>query len=101
MSADIGDNKSAASDTANAESIYQQLGAKPSRADDVGFSPASQPVRQTSEVAKKLFISDKTVGRHLANIYVKLGVSSRTAAAAWRMRTRCRPAPSGSTSFAP
>lgn len=35
------------------------------------------------EVAAKLFISEKTVGRHLANIYLKLGVGSRTAAVAW------------------
>ena len=35
------------------------------------------------QVAEQLFISEKTVGRHLANIYTKLGVSSRTAAAAW------------------
>jgi DNA-binding NarL/FixJ family response regulator len=28
-------------------------------------------------------ISDRTVARHLANVYVKLGVSTRTAAAAW------------------
>ncbi|WP_205789291.1 helix-turn-helix domain-containing protein, partial [Microbacterium sp. CPCC 204701] len=34
-------------------------------------------------VAEQLFISEKTVGRHLANIYVKIGVGSRTAAAAW------------------
>ncbi len=35
------------------------------------------------EVAARLFISEKTVSRHLANVYLKLGVSSRTAAAAW------------------
>ncbi|WP_194410502.1 LuxR family transcriptional regulator [Microbacterium cremeum] len=34
-------------------------------------------------VAEQLFISEKTVSRHLANIYVKIGVGSRTAAAAW------------------
>ncbi|MCK0114199.1 helix-turn-helix transcriptional regulator [Ornithinimicrobium sp. F0845] len=35
------------------------------------------------QVAEQLVISEKTVGRHLANIYTKLDVSSRTAAAAW------------------
>ncbi len=34
-------------------------------------------------MATDLFISEKTVGRHLANIYLKIGVGSRTAAAAW------------------
>ncbi len=34
-------------------------------------------------VAEQICISEKTVGRHLANIYAKLGVSSRTAAVAW------------------
>jgi ATP/maltotriose-dependent transcriptional regulator MalT len=35
------------------------------------------------QIADELFISEKTVSRHLANVYVKLGVGSRTAAAAW------------------
>jgi ATP/maltotriose-dependent transcriptional regulator MalT len=35
------------------------------------------------EVAEELSISEATVRRHLANIYVKLGVSTRTAAAGW------------------
>jgi DNA-binding NarL/FixJ family response regulator len=35
------------------------------------------------QVAEQMCISEKTVGRHLANIYAKLGVSSRTAAVAW------------------
>jgi DNA-binding NarL/FixJ family response regulator len=43
------------------------------------------------DVAKELFISEKTVGRHLANIYVKLGVSSRTAAAAWAHENKLLP----------
>lgn len=34
------------------------------------------------DVAAALVLSEKTVARHLANIYTKLGVSSRTAAAA-------------------
>ncbi len=39
------------------------------------------------EVAARLVISEKTVARHLANVFAKLGVSSRTAAAAWVHRT--------------
>ena len=35
------------------------------------------------QVASTLFITEATVRRHLANIYLKLGVGSRTAAAAW------------------
>ena len=35
------------------------------------------------EVAAALGISEKTVGRHLANIFTKVGVGTRTAAAAW------------------
>lgn len=35
------------------------------------------------QVAQQIFISEMTVRRHLANIYAKLGVSSRTAAVAW------------------
>lgn len=35
------------------------------------------------QVAAELVISEKTVARHLSNIFVKLGVSSRSAATAW------------------
>jgi ATP/maltotriose-dependent transcriptional regulator MalT len=35
------------------------------------------------QVAGALVVSEKTVARHLANLYVKLGVRSRTAAAAY------------------
>ncbi|MFW6074170.1 MAG: helix-turn-helix transcriptional regulator [Chloroflexota bacterium] len=36
-----------------------------------------------AEVAEQLFISPRTVGRHLSSIYDKLGVNSRTAATAF------------------
>ena len=35
------------------------------------------------DVAAALTISEKTVSRHLANIFTKVDVTSRTAAAAW------------------
>jgi DNA-binding NarL/FixJ family response regulator len=35
------------------------------------------------EIADKLFISEKTVARHLSNIFTKLALSSRTAATAY------------------
>jgi DNA-binding NarL/FixJ family response regulator len=35
------------------------------------------------EIGEALFISEKTVARHVSNIFDKLGVSSRTGAAAW------------------
>ena len=38
------------------------------------------------EIASDLFLSEKTVERHLSNIFGKLGVSSRSAATAWAFR---------------
>jgi len=35
------------------------------------------------DVADTLVISEKTVARHLSNMFVKLGVGSRAAATAW------------------
>jgi DNA-binding NarL/FixJ family response regulator len=97
-----GDSASAASDTATAETIYRQLGAEPSRAVDSevpgGLTKREVEVltriaagESNREVAKHLFISEKTVGRHLANIFVKIGVSSRTAAAAWAHENKVLP----------
>jgi non-specific serine/threonine protein kinase len=40
-----------------------------------------------SEIAQRLFLSEHTIHRHLANILRKLGLSSRAAAAAWGIRT--------------
>lgn len=39
--------------------------------------------KSNREVATELFISEKTVARHVSNIFDKLGVSSRAAATAW------------------
>jgi predicted ATPase/DNA-binding CsgD family transcriptional regulator len=38
------------------------------------------------EIALALLLSEKTVGRHLENLFDRLGVSSRSAAAAWAVR---------------
>jgi ATP/maltotriose-dependent transcriptional regulator MalT len=103
-----GDAEGAKAETANANAIYQQLGATPSQ--EHAEAPGGLTKRELEvlagiaaggsnrDIGKQLFISEKTVGRHLANIYVKLGVSSRTAAAAWAHENKVRPA---STSFAP
>ena len=57
-----------------------------SRRPDPARDRDSDPDRQRGDQqagGRSVFISDKTVGRHLANIYAKLGVSSRTAAVSW------------------
>jgi DNA-binding NarL/FixJ family response regulator len=38
------------------------------------------------DIARTLVLSDKTVKRHLDNVFAKLGVSSRTAAASLLLR---------------
>jgi DNA-binding CsgD family transcriptional regulator len=86
----------AAADEATALAIYRQLGASPDLARLTattrpgGLTPREEEIlaqvvsgASNHQVAERLVISDKTVSRHLANIYAKLGVGSRTAAAAW------------------
>ncbi|WP_251150543.1 LuxR family transcriptional regulator [Cellulosimicrobium sp. Marseille-Q4280] len=83
-------------DRATALAIYRELGALPDvRRLDRGALPGGLTDRECEvlssvasgltnrQVAGELFISEKTVSRHLANIFTKIGVSSRTAAAAW------------------
>jgi DNA-binding CsgD family transcriptional regulator/tetratricopeptide (TPR) repeat protein len=42
--------------------------------------------RTNRSIAEELFISEKTVARHVSNIFDKVGVSSRTAATAWAFK---------------
>lgn len=93
----------AASDSATALAIYRGLGAAPDvRRLEGGPLPGGLTEREadvltfvatgasTKDTAEALFISQKTVGRHLANIFAKIDVSSRTAAAAWAHDQRPR-----------
>ncbi len=90
----LGDADTAAADSATADAIYRQLAVEvPSTCGDP--SPGGLTKREVEvltqiasgatnrEVAQAMVISEKTVGRHLANVYAKLAVSSRTAAVAW------------------
>jgi DNA-binding CsgD family transcriptional regulator len=89
-----GDLEPAAADAATAAAIYAQLGAEPpgicGAPVPAGLTPRERDVlvgiaagATNRQVAQQLSLSDKTVARHLANIYAKLGVSSRTAAVSW------------------
>jgi DNA-binding NarL/FixJ family response regulator len=42
--------------------------------------------KSNRDIGEALFISEKTVARHVSNIFDKLGVSSRTGATAWAYR---------------
>lgn len=92
----LGTSGAAAADLAQALALYTGLGARPDvRRLGGGQLPGGLTGREADvlalvadgasnrAVAEALFISQKTVGRHLANIFTKIGVSSRTAAGAW------------------
>jgi len=98
----LGDDDSAAMELDAARWVFDQLGAAPDLARVAELSPPARgapPGRLTEreaevlklvargrtnrDVAAELFISDKTVARHLSNIFAKLGLSSRAAATAW------------------
>jgi DNA-binding NarL/FixJ family response regulator len=85
----LGDEASAAAEIASAEAIYTRLGAhQPASALPDDLTRREGEVlklvadgRSNREIADALYISDRTVARHLTNIYTKIGVTSRTQAA--------------------
>ncbi len=96
----IGDEESAAGELAAARRAFAELGARPAeravaelvdgREAPGGLSPREIEVlrlvaagRSNPEIAAELVLSEKTVARHLSNIFAKLDVGSRTAAAAF------------------
>lgn len=101
----VGDLDTAEAELDAARSCFEQLGAAPDLALlDVlrgstepeqpdtpgGLTPREVEVLElvatgasNREVAERLFISERTVARHLSNLFTKLGVSTRSAATAW------------------
>ena len=85
----LGDETSAAAEVARAQATYERLGAhRPMPESPEGLTRRECEVvvlvadgRSNREIGEKLFISDRTVARHLTNIFFKIGVTSRTQAA--------------------
>jgi len=101
----VGDHDTAELELDTARAAFGQLGARPDQArvdalvgresTDEGLTAREIEVlrlvasgRSNSEIAAALFISEHTVARHLQNIFGKLGVSTRTAAAAYAFEHR-------------
>jgi DNA-binding NarL/FixJ family response regulator len=92
----FGDAASADGERARAEAVYERLGARPPMRElSHGLTQREYEVltlvadgRSNREIGATLFISDRTVARHLTNIYNKLGVTSRTQAARHAMTIR-------------
>lgn len=96
----LGDEDAAAMELDAAGQVYTQLGAAPdqmrmaslvAKAEaGTGLSARELEVlrlvaagRSNQAIAAELFLSEKTVARHISNIFTKLDVGSRTAAAAY------------------
>ncbi len=95
----LGDEDTALSELAVAGRTFAEIGAEPARAEAERLSGRDLPDgltarevevlrlvasgRSNPQIAEDLFLSQKTVQRHLSNIFGKAGVTSRTAAAAY------------------
>jgi DNA-binding CsgD family transcriptional regulator len=76
-----------------ADACLARVAARPERATAPRTGPLSEREAQVLRllaagrtnraIAEELFISEKTVARHVSNIFDKLGVSNRAAATAW------------------
>jgi len=96
--ATLGDDESAKVELATARETFEELGAVPdlARAETLsgsrstGLTPREHVIirsvaagKTNKAIAHDLVISEKTVERHLSNIFTKLGVKSRAAATAY------------------
>jgi DNA-binding CsgD family transcriptional regulator len=94
----LGDEETAELELAAARRVFEDLGAAPALADldrlsgtsAHGLSPRELEVlrhlaggRTNRDIAEELGISERTVDRHVSNLYTKLDVSTRAAATAW------------------
>jgi DNA-binding NarL/FixJ family response regulator len=108
----LGDEDGAALERDAAKKVFVQLGATPdiraaeemmtaavpaagSGVDTHGLSPRELEVlrlvasgKTNRTIAAELFLSEKTIDRHVSNIFGKLNVSSRSAATAWAYQHR-------------
>lgn len=99
----LGDQGSAHAELQAAADTFRRLGALPEAREAQNQLPVPLPGRypvglterevqvlqlvaagrSNRDIAAQLYLSEKTVARHLSNIFAKLDVGSRTAAAAW------------------
>ena len=99
---ELGDRDTAELEAAAARHTFERLGAVPDQVRLEALFPATTPTvpgdltrrqvevlalvaagKANREIAAELVISEHTVRRHLQNIFVRLGVSSRAAATAF------------------
>jgi DNA-binding CsgD family transcriptional regulator len=100
----LGDDDTATLELEAARGVFARLGAKPdlTRLDHVashqergGLTPRELQVLRlvargetNRAIAERLVVSERTVDRHVSNIFTKLGVSSRAAATAYAYRSQ-------------
>ena len=100
----LGDEDSAVSELGVAQRTFAEIGAHPAEEEARRLQNRSLPDGLTArevevlrlvavghsnaQIATALFLSHKTVQRHLSNIFAKTGATSRTAAAAYAFEHR-------------
>ncbi len=106
----LGDDDGAALERRAARKVFAELGATPDVAVVDSLSPVGPPAAQVDvpahrlsvrelevlrlvtsgktnkAIGRELFVSEKTIDRHVSNIFAKLDVSSRAAATAWAFK---------------